>query len=96
MENSYDIFDTTLIDKLVLLQRQQKNLDEGDELKFKADLVFFVNFLNSQLRKDLTEADELDIVKYKDFIREDYTFKDIIDRRLNSAKIALKLLKQIQ
>jgi site-specific recombinase XerD len=93
---AYNIIDTTLIDKIADRVAAEENLDAGELLKFRADLVFFVNFLQSQLVKELADANELDVVKYKDFIREDYTFKDIVGRRLNSAKKGLDVLKQLQ
>jgi hypothetical protein len=79
-----------IIDKL-----QQENLPEGEISKFRIDLVYFLNFLQDLLNKELEQADDLDILRFKEHLMDDYTFIELVDRRIDNVRKGLEILKTL-
>ncbi|MCD5407380.1 MAG: hypothetical protein LRZ99_06790 [Desulfotomaculum sp.] len=94
MTNKLGIMDTTIVDKLAG-ELEQAGFGSSAAFKFKLDMVDFINFLRSRLDKDLNQADEEDVIKFKDQLRTDISFLDLIDRRAENARIGLRQLKAI-
>ena len=94
MKELYSIIDTEVVDKLADML-EQEGVESGEVFRFKVDTVFFVNYLRSSWNKELTEADELDVVKFKEYINNEITFPELLDRRINNVKMALQKLKEI-
>ena len=92
MKNTHNTIDTTIADKLAD-ELEQEGFGSTEAFKFKLDMVDFINFLRSNLDKDLNQADELDVIKFKDQLRSDIAFLELVDRRVKNALVGLQKLK---
>lgn len=92
---AYSIVDTKSVDKIIDKLKQQENLSEGDLTKFRIDLVYFLNFCQDLLNKELEQADELDVLRFKEHLMDDYAFVELVDRRINNVRKGLEILKTL-
>ncbi|WP_031515250.1 hypothetical protein [Desulfofalx alkaliphila] len=93
-EFAYNIIDTTIVDQLAE-KLEEEGASPGEVFKFKIDLVNFQNFVQSSLDKGFEQVDELDIEKYKEFLKTDIAFPELVGRRLENVRIAMEKLKEI-
>lgn len=93
---AYNVVDTTLVDKITEQLVKVKKLDEGTLTKFRVDMIYFLNYVESQLHKEINNIDETDFLKYQEHLRDDYTFLDLADRRMSNARKGLEFLQQIK
>lgn len=92
---AYSIVETASVDKIIDKIQQQEQLSEGDVSRIRIDLVYFLNFLQDLLNKELEQADELDVLRFKEHLMDDYTFVELVDRRIENVRKGLEILKQL-
>lgn len=92
---AYSIVETASVDRIIDKMQQQEQLSEGDVSRIRIDLVYFLNFLQDLLNKELEQADELDVLRFKEHLMDDYTFVELVDRRIENVRKGLEILKQL-
>ncbi len=92
-EHAYIIVDTTDVDRITA-KLEKSGMNKAEIFQFKLDMVAFVNFLETNLNKELSQADEFDLKKFGEYAKTDPTLGVLAERRLNNARTGLEILRQ--
>lgn len=91
---AYSIIDTSPLDNIINKLQQQENPSEEEISRFNIDMVYFLNFLQDLLNKEIGQADELDVLKFKEHLKDDYSFIELVERRIDNVRKGLEILHQ--